>query len=104
MNHRSQALYLVRHSQTTAANGCIIGATEQPLSLHGGNQANRLIDSFLINTPAIIYCSDLLRARQTASILQRSRKIEVEHCDLINEMNFGDWENQTCDEIYNHDP
>lgn len=104
MKRRLRIVYLIRHGETTAEKDRVIGITDQPLSIRGKNQANQLACSYSQSAHLKIYSSGLSRAKQTAGILPGNSSIDVEHCDLINEMNFGDWENQSWDAIYHHDP
>ena len=103
MKNKSQTLYLIRHAQTTADNDRIIGATDQPLSIQGKAQADELASTFSKIEATKIYTSGLSRANQTANILQRDNGLQVEQSNLLNEMDFGDWENQSWDFVYHHD-
>ncbi|GHO46407.1 histidine phosphatase family protein [Ktedonospora formicarum] len=99
---RPWRLWLVRHG-TTSLNeqGRYCGWSDPPLSTSGGVQArwlaHRLRDARLIK----MYCSDSLRAKNTASIIleNASERIEVQYTAQWRELNFGAWEGLTYEEI-----
>lgn len=101
MKNDSRCLYLIRHGQTTADADQIIGASDQPLSLKGKNQASELSKSLSKINAASFYSSQLDRAKHTASLLHSN--VKIESSALINEMDFGDWEKQTWSEVYQQD-
>ena len=103
MSNALKHLYLVRHGQTIAAKDQVIGASDEPLSDHGARQAIELAKSFSFRNSITLYSSELSRAKHTASLIG-GNKTDVECSNLINEMDFGDWEKQTWDAVYNHDP
>ena len=104
MKTSQQQLYLVRHGQTTADKDRIIGKTDLPLSATGLEQATRLAETLTPIYQPCIYTSALIRAVQTAAVLPGQTQPGDKNASLINEMNFGDWENQTWDVVYNQDP
>jgi broad specificity phosphatase PhoE len=100
--------YLIRH-----------GATEfnelRPPRLQG-----RRIDAALSETGRIqaartaqllahvplqgVYCSPLLRARQTAEAIAESHGLHVEVIDALTEVDVGAWEGRTWEEVERSDP
>ncbi len=104
MPTNSQSIYLVRHAETTAEPDRVIGQTDIDLSTAGKKQITKLVKSWKQETPTKLYCSSLIRARQSAEILNKNWQLEIEHDELLNELNFGLWENKLWDETYNDDP
>lgn len=95
-------LYLVRHGET-AWNilGKFQGSSNIDLSEKGILQAGYLNKRFQ-NKFDCIYASPLSRAIQTAEIICKgdSKKNPIIH-EGLSEVNFGDWEGLTIDEIKN---
>lgn len=93
-------LYLVRHGETESnKQKRYQGWTESPLSAQGVNQAEKA--GFFLATQNIegLYSSDLKRAVHTARVIGASSGIEPVVTPLLREINFGQWEGQTFDEI-----
>jgi len=92
----SRNLYLLRHG-STGAHGRFIGSTDLPVSTAGLEQLNstrRMLEQKAITT---VFCSPLLRCRQTVDRLQLDAKvIEQPH---LREIDFGAWEGLTFPEI-----
>lgn len=88
-------IYLIRHGMTGGnALRRYIGSTDDPLSPEG-EQAARSRGSF----PDLshVFVTPLLRTRQTAAILfPNAHQIVV---DGLREMDFGDFENQSADDM-----
>jgi len=116
-------LILIRHGKVSSEYaGRFIGTTDAPLGEEGREDVKRL--SNLLQIPESTYClsSPLLRATETADILfgkaestlELKAELEVEtkikpkeKYDLlsdIQEINFGNWENKTYQEIDSKDP
>jgi alpha-ribazole phosphatase len=95
-------LFLIRHGQT-AWNIArrYQGHSDVPLNETGQKQAKALSDRFSTQHIDAIYSSDLSRATETASaILQKSGYNPDLHPDArLREVNFGDWEGMTYNEI-----
>ncbi|MEW7314062.1 adenosylcobalamin/alpha-ribazole phosphatase [Buttiauxella gaviniae] len=86
-------LWLVRHGQTQAnVEGLYSGISETPLTELGVAQAQavgRMLDNVTFEK---VLCSGLGRAQHTTELILQQRKIPVITEQLLNEMNFGDWE------------
>jgi len=101
-------LYLVRHG-ATAANELrpyvLQGRrTDQPLTENGEQQAaavGRVLSSQTIDH---VYCSPLLRARQTAAAIAEHRRLPIQTIPAITECDVGEWEGLTWDEIERRNP
>lgn len=98
-------VYLVRHGQTVLSEkGQFCGRTDPDLSA-GGAQNVRALAGWLAgeSLPAQVFTSPLLRARQTARLLEAAwppPAIEPR----LRESDFGDWEGLDGDELQAHDP
>ena len=94
--------YLMRHAVTDFINGepAVVGSTDLPLSAEGAEAAKNA--SVILNeaiNPQAVFCSPLLRAKQTARLLFREKEILV--AEGIKEYCFGDLEGTTFKEIFN---
>ncbi len=89
-------VYFVRHG-TTASNeaGRFQGATNNPLGEIGQRQADALSERFRGSAVEAVYCSPLLRARQTAEGICRYLNCEPTSVDGLREVNGGVLENHT---------
>jgi broad specificity phosphatase PhoE len=101
-------LYLIRHGATDnnrATPPRLQGRRTDPgLSQEGLEQA-RLTGQYLAGRPlAAVYSSPLLRARQTAEAIARPHDMQVQLVDELIEVDVGDWEGRSWDEIQRTDP
>ena len=92
---------LARHGQTDwNAAGRIQGASDVPLNERGREQAaalaGRVLDAGAISA---VYTSPLKRARETAEIIGRRLGLEPVPVAALTELNFGDWEGCSWEEI-----
>lgn len=88
-------LHFVRAGSARDAEGRCIGQTDLPLSKAGMRECRAL--SRQIRLPkATVICSDLQRARTTASMLTDASVIEESR---LREMHFGEWEGVTWSEL-----
>lgn len=86
-------LLLARHGQTADnANGLILGRRDPPLSDLGVQQAAGLAVHARARGVVAIWCSPLLRARQTASVIGQAIGVEAVVLDDLIESARGDWE------------
>ncbi len=92
-------VYFVRHG-TTASNetGRFQGATDTPLGEMGQKQADALAERFRGMPVDAVYCSPLLRARQTAEGICRYLDCDPIPVDGLREVNGGLLENHTNEE------
>lgn len=95
-------LILVRHGETDwNKQGRYLGNTDLPLSEKGLKQAAELASFVRICDPACLYSSDLIRARHTASGIEKSLSLSSS-CVVdrrLREINFGSWEGKTYAEL-----
>lgn len=90
----------IRHGQTEwNINGRYQGQSDVPLSAKGIEQAKLLAKNFPIADIAAVYASDLSRAMTTAKIVAAKFNLQVQSEPSFRELNFGDWEGLTYDEI-----
>jgi len=84
-------IFLIRHGETAGNAARIVQLPEIPLSPRGLAQAERLAQRLAREGVAQILSSDLvLRARQTAEVLQRATGAPLAFEPLLHERNFGD--------------
>lgn len=93
-------LWLVRHGQTDWNLANIVqGHSDIPLNDTGLAQARELADRLNGTHFDALYCSDLIRARQTGAILAESLNLEVVIEPRIREIRQGVWEGFAIPEI-----
>jgi len=96
------ALWLLRHPEPeVGARGRCYGSLDIALSSEGIRHAHHVAES-LANEPfAAIYTSPRQRCRQAAVILAGSggRSIKIESIETLRELDFGEFEGRSYDEI-----
>jgi probable phosphoglycerate mutase len=83
-------ILLVRHGETDGNAARILQRPEVPLNARGMRQAEQLAQRLSAHGFVHIVCSDLLRARMTATPLATRSGIAIEESPLLQERNFGD--------------
>ena len=101
-------LYLVRHGATDnnrARPSRLQGRRTDPgLSAEGLEQA-RQTGRFLADCRFdALYCSPLLRARQTAEAIAQPHGLSIRVVDELTEVDVGQWEGRAWDEVERTDP
>ncbi|SDK48484.1 histidine phosphatase family protein [Natronincola ferrireducens] len=93
-------LYVVRHGETNwNLEGRTQGIKDSQLTDDGLLQAQLLAKRLIEEKIEVIYSSCLLRAKSTAEIISKILKLPY-YCDKnLNEMNFGQWEGLTNEQI-----
>lgn len=113
-----KTLILVRHGLLASQHRHrFIGSTDLPLAREGGQQAEALAEvlaglhaihpSGVPETgaqPLRVLCSPLRRARETAEVVARRLGLEIEIDPDLREIDFGQWEGLTFEEILALDP
>lgn len=90
----------MRHGQTEwNVLGRYQGQTDIALSPLGIEQAEKLAAHFPVDKVEAVYSSDLVRAMMTACCVADRFGLTVEARPELRELNFGDWEGLTYDEI-----
>jgi len=93
-------LFLVRHGETLWNHALRYqGHADVPLSRSGMDQARALAKRLAAQRFAAFYASDLQRAYATARILAEPHGATVHKVPELREINFGDWEGLTREEI-----
>jgi len=98
-------LLLVRHGITeTNATRRFTGHTDVDLNADGYRQAEKLRDRLAEEKIDVAYCSDLKRALVTAEVISSGHKVEPVTCPEIREINYGEAEGLTYQEISDRFP
>jgi broad specificity phosphatase PhoE len=98
-------MLLARHGETPDnAHGLILGRRDPPLSDVGHVQAAELAARIAADGVAVIWCSPLLRARQTASVVAEQVGVEAVVLDDLIESDRGDWEGRPVTELLHVSP
>lgn len=92
-------LLLVRHAETKQGHRRYWGHSQIGLGEEGIVQAKMLRDHLAGEKIAAIYSSDLQRARRTAEIVASAHAPEVVLCPELRELDFGQIEGMTFEEV-----
>lgn len=98
-------IYLLRHGKTEySKEKRYLGHTDCKLSEEGENEIGQVADIFIKNNIIIesIFSSDLKRCKTTMNIIFSKR--EIIFLKELREINMGDWDGLTFDEIKNKYP
>jgi len=94
------SLLLIRHAESSwNAAGRWQGRGDPPLSARGVVQAGALVQELAREAIDVIVSSDLRRAADTAAILGRARGLRPLLDERLRELDLGDWEGLTREEI-----
>ncbi len=91
-------LILVRHAESEMK-GCYVGRLDPPLSVRGRAEAAALARRMAGQSLAAVYSSPLKRALTTAQMIAASHGLEVITIAELAELDFGDWDGLTYQEI-----
>lgn len=101
-------IYLVRHCSTAndeSKHPVVLGQKHLlGLSAEGRRQAEMLGEHFAGRSIDAVYSSSLARAVQTARIINLQLSVPTTFCTSLVEVNSGEWEGKTSDEILRADP
>ena len=87
--------WLIRHGQTDwNVEGRYQGQADLPLNEVGLAQADKVAEKMTGKNFDALYCSDLLRACQTAAPLSKSLSLEIKIDPRLREVNLGEWQGQ----------
>ncbi len=89
-------IYLIRHGRTTIKDR-YVGSLDVDLSESGRNQVKKLGKSLRKIPFDHIFCSPMLRCRQTLDLL--SLNDTYDYLDKLKEIDFGQWEGKSFNEI-----
>ncbi len=93
-------IYLLRHG-TSELQGKFVGRTDCGLSVQGRAEVQLLSEKLKGINFDRIYCSPLLRCRQTYKLLELDCQVIFDH--RIKEIDFGRWENLDFQEMIDQD-
>lgn len=94
-------LILIRHGQTVWNKlGRYQGQADVELSDAGKKQAELLGENFPYDKVDAVYSSNLKRAVETAQAVADKFNLTVNPCQEFREINFGEWEGLTYEEIH----
>jgi broad specificity phosphatase PhoE len=94
------AVYLARHGQTAYnLEGRFQGQLPVPLDGTGREQATDLAERAAAHGFAALWCSPLLRARETADVVANRLGLEPREDARLMETDAGDWTNRSFAEI-----
>src|SRR5437773_5250859 len=100
MRSMQTRVFMVRHGATVlTAEDRFAGATDVELSDEGREQVRRLADRLSGEKITAIYASPLGRTLETAQILAKPHKLEVQTRDGLREISHGRWEQLTRREV-----
>jgi broad specificity phosphatase PhoE len=98
-------MYLARHGQTAYnAEGRFQGQGAVPLDSTGRAQAAALAEQALTYEFAALWCSPLLRARETADIVARRIGLTPREDDRLMETDAGEWTDRSFAEVQAETP
>ena len=96
----SATIVLVRHGETDwNRERRFQGHADQPLNEAGRRQAGELADILGGERLAAVYTSPLRRARETAAIVAERVGLEAHELEALREIDVGDWQGLTIEEI-----
>jgi len=97
---RPATLYLIRHGESEGnVRDDLWEWTDCSLTARGRAQMERLADRLRTEPLDVIYSSTMRRARESAEILAASTRAPIIYVDWLREMNFGDLDLMTMDEV-----
>src|SRR6185436_6909169 len=98
--HRVTRLVLIRHAEPEASvHGRVYGALDVALSKRGLHEAKKLASTVRGLALDAVYASPLRRAVETAIPLARERGLELTLHEGLREVDFGELEGRTYEEI-----
>lgn len=95
-------ILFIRHAETDMA-GTFCGHSDPELNAKGLSQLTELLREIRTAEIGAVYTSDLRRARTTADAIAGAFGVECHVSAALREMNFGQWEGLSWDEIERRD-
>lgn len=93
-------ILLVRHPETEAnVEGRFVGRGDSPYTAEGHRQYTRIVRRIVRFEPRVLWCSPLVRAARVAERAAASGGLELRVDDRLAELDFGDAEGLTYDDI-----
>ena len=98
-------IYLLRHGALSKTwRERFVGQIDPPLGREGIRQAEALARTLSRQRIDAIFCSDLVRSQQTASIIATAANMPFTARRDLREIALGDWEGLLRVEVAEHDP
>ncbi len=98
-------IYLLRHGALSKTwRERFVGQIDPPLGPEGIRQAEALARTLSRQRIDAIFCSDLVRSQQTASIIATAANMPFTARRDLREIALGDWEGLLRGEVAEHDP
>ena len=93
-------IFLIRHGENDWVGKMLAGRLpDVHLNQKGQEQASQLADTLKSLPFNAIYSSPLERAMETALPLADIKQIEINVCNNLSEVNFGDWQGKTIKQL-----
>ncbi len=93
-------LILIRHPETDwNKQKRYMGSADIPLNNKGKKQARIISGYFKNKNISVIYSSKLKRALETAELIAKPHNLKVKQDERLNEIDFGEWEGLTFEQI-----
>ena len=100
MSATATRIYLLRHGETTAGD-CFLGVTDSPLTKNGWQQMQKSLGNNL--DFQLVVSSPLKRCREFAESVAEKNNLQLMISEAFQELNFGDWEAKTSEELWQTD-
>ena len=97
-------IWLVRHGMPDGVDGRCHGRLDVPLSAEGIAQATQAAARLARENIAAVYSSRLRRAIETAQIVAEALRLDLRTIDALAEIDFGDFEGMTYEDIQHQYP
>jgi len=97
-------IWLVRHGLPDGVGGRCHGRLDVPLSAEGIAQAKQTAARLAGENISAVYSSGLRRAIETAQIVAAALQLDIQTIDALGEIDFGDFEGMTYEDIQRHYP
>ncbi|WP_415896717.1 histidine phosphatase family protein [Neptuniibacter sp. QD72_48] len=91
---------LFRHGEP-ALKGVYLGRTDSPLSVKGQSTCEAVLAN---GEWDLVVSSPLKRALESARWLANTRQIELQVWDELQELDFGDWDGVSFEQVYSENP
>lgn len=96
----SLTLYFLRHGQTSASRAnAFCGSIDPELTAEGEEMAREFAEAYKQTKWAAIFGSPMKRTRATAGPLCEAVGMEMQVRDGLKEINYGDWEGKSVEEV-----
>ncbi len=92
-------ILLIRHGDTEYTGEKLAGRIDSPLNVEGKEQSERIAVALKHLPIKAIVASPMIRTQQTALPLARLLNLDIEICEGLNQVNFGDWQGLSFEEL-----